>query len=163
MLEYDFNELDNDFITIWSKYLLYPSGGVPYGLEELSCLGQINAIQSILLFDDKELITKNITKKVMDKIEYLEDKNYDANFNEELIIQHAMRRKRNSDNFYLIYNGLIRDNLSNQDHLHIVLHKHLLAYYTSSNNPIILQRYYEIKKGNHKLVSKLTLKRLNLV
>jgi len=161
MLEYDFNELDNDFITIWSSYILGESyDKTPKGLEELASLGQINAIQSLLLFYDQQLRYKDITKRVYDKIGYLENKNYEANFNEELIIQHAMRRYRNTDNAYLQYSALVNNNLSNEAHLYdYVLSKHLLAY-TASKNPLILQRYYEIKKGNRKLISKLTVKRL---
>ena len=47
MLEYDFNELDNDFITLWSKFLLTnDKKAVVDGIEALAELGQINAVQS---------------------------------------------------------------------------------------------------------------------
>lgn len=46
MLEHDFNELDNDFITIYAKILLNgPDKQALEDLERLAELGQINAIQ----------------------------------------------------------------------------------------------------------------------
>ena len=62
MLEYSFNELDNDFITVWSKYLL--TGDKKLVMDEikgLAELGQINAIQAWYYFNklgDNETIDK---------------------------------------------------------------------------------------------------------
>lgn len=52
MLEYNFNELDNDYITCWCKYLLTGDKKlVMKELEGLAELGQINAIQNWYLFN----------------------------------------------------------------------------------------------------------------
>lgn len=49
MLEYDVTELDQDFMTLWSSYLL--SGNMDFPrLTALAELGQINAVQSYYLF-----------------------------------------------------------------------------------------------------------------
>lgn len=162
MLEYDFNELDNDFITIWSKYIIYPTSCAPKGLEELAKLGQINAMQSVLLFDDKHLNSVGDLKIHMkSNLEYLENKSYEPSFNEELIMYHAMHRIRYTNNECLLFHNLVRDNLSKSEHIKYVLTKHKSTY-LNSNNPLILQRYYEIKKGHSKLVSKLNIKKLRM-
>jgi hypothetical protein len=52
MLEYSFNQLDNDFITVWCKYLL--TGDKKLVMEEirgLAEMGQINAIQAWYYFN----------------------------------------------------------------------------------------------------------------
>lgn len=52
MLEYDFTELDNDFVTIWSKYFLtHDESIIRDMLEALAELGQINSVQSYYLFN----------------------------------------------------------------------------------------------------------------
>ena len=53
MIEYNFNELDNDFITCWCKYLLTGDIGlVMDDLEKLAELGQVNAIQEWYRFNE---------------------------------------------------------------------------------------------------------------
>ena len=65
MLEYNFNALDNDFITLWSKKLV---GGEDYtifkDLTKLAELGQINAIQCWYLIAGEMDRDKIIDKKV---------------------------------------------------------------------------------------------------
>lgn len=52
MLEYDFTEIDNDFVTIWSKYFLtHDESIIRDRLEALAELGQINSVQSYYLFN----------------------------------------------------------------------------------------------------------------
>ena len=47
MLEYDFNELDNDFVTLWSKKIVSGEDTLIFkDLTKLAELGQINAVQS---------------------------------------------------------------------------------------------------------------------
>lgn len=53
MLEYNLNTLDNDFITLWSKYILTSDTSyIIKDLEKLAELGQINAVQSWYLFKE---------------------------------------------------------------------------------------------------------------
>lgn len=54
MLEYEFSELDNDFITLWSKYITTQDSNLIIGdLQKLARLGQVNAVQSWYLFKEK--------------------------------------------------------------------------------------------------------------
>ena len=51
MLEYEFDNLDDQFVTIWSKYFLYQDESlIIKDLETLAEMGQINAVQSWYLF-----------------------------------------------------------------------------------------------------------------
>lgn len=62
MIEYGtLSKLDNDYITLWSDFILYgPSDSFRENLTRLAELGQINAIQSWLLFKKgKETNLKN--------------------------------------------------------------------------------------------------------
>ena len=79
MLEYDFNKLDNDFITLWSKYILWnDASSIIKPLERLAEKGQINAIQSWYLIKKQE--EKN------EKIDAIVDGYYGTSFNEALAI-----------------------------------------------------------------------------
>ena len=65
MLEYGFNELDNDFVTLWSKKIVSGEDSLIFeDLTKLAELGQINAIQSWYLLakrgDDNEVIDNNV-------------------------------------------------------------------------------------------------------
>ncbi|MBQ3494082.1 MAG: hypothetical protein IJA69_01560, partial [Clostridia bacterium] len=54
MLEYEFDNLDDQFVTIWSKYFLYQDESlIIKDLETLAEMGQINAVQSWYLFRTK--------------------------------------------------------------------------------------------------------------
>lgn len=54
MIEYGFNALDNDFITLWSNYILYhDKGQIIKPLTMLAEKGQINAIQSWYLLKEE--------------------------------------------------------------------------------------------------------------
>ena len=77
MLEYNFNSLDDDFITLWSQYILYnDTAMIIKPLEELAEKGQINAIQSWYLLKNPE--EKNAT------IDAIVDGYYGDSFNESL-------------------------------------------------------------------------------
>ena len=65
MLEYGFNELDNDFVTLWSKKIVCGEDTLIFkDLTKLAELGQINAIQSWYLLakdnDDNTVIDNNV-------------------------------------------------------------------------------------------------------
>ena len=81
MLEYDFNALDDDFITLWSHYILWnDSEKIIKPLERLAEKGQINAIQSWYLLKRQE--DSNTT------IDSIVDGFRGGSFNEELAIAH---------------------------------------------------------------------------
>ena len=83
MLEYNFNSLDDDFITLWSQYLLYnDTAMIIKPLEELAEKGQINAIQSWYLLKKPE--EQNAT------IDAIVDGYYGDSFNESLAIAHRL-------------------------------------------------------------------------
>lgn len=64
MLEYDFNELDNDFVTLWSKKIVSGEDTLIFrDLTKLAELGQINAVQSWYLLakdNDDNAVIDNI-------------------------------------------------------------------------------------------------------
>ena len=65
MLEYGFNELDNDFVTLWSKKIVSGEDTLIFrDLTKLAELGQINAMQSWYLLakrgDDNAVIDNNV-------------------------------------------------------------------------------------------------------
>lgn len=79
MLEYNFNSLDDDFITLWSNYLLYNDTSlIIKPLEELAEKGQINAIQCWYLL--KKADQQNAV------IDEIVDRFYGDSFNEALAI-----------------------------------------------------------------------------
>ena len=62
MLENNFNELDNDFVTLWSKYLVTGNLNLEV-LTKLAELGQVNAIQSYYLLEDDEAFPNHVIEK----------------------------------------------------------------------------------------------------
>ena len=81
MLEYDFNELDDDFITLWANYILWNDASrIIEPLERLAEMGQINAIQCWYLL--KKHDETNI------KIDAIVNAYRGGSFNEELAIAH---------------------------------------------------------------------------
>ena len=83
MLEYNFNSLDDDFITLWSQYILYNDTSIIIKpLQELAEKGQINAIQSWYLLKKQE--EQNPT------IDAIVDGYYGDSFNEALAIANRL-------------------------------------------------------------------------
>lgn len=80
MLDRDFNELDNDYITLWSRmYLNWPSEYVQPYLDCLAELGQPNALaayyvykQATNQFDKVNPTIDSITRRKLEKIADLE-------------------------------------------------------------------------------------------
>ena len=59
MLEYNFTELDNDFITLWSRYIVTDKIVLDMNaLQELAEKGQINAVQKWYWFNKKGVNSK---------------------------------------------------------------------------------------------------------
>lgn len=75
MLYRDFNELDNDYITIWSRrFLDYPIEEVKKYLRPLAELGQVNALQCFYLTREKgEMLSK--AEKYFTRIDEYNDAN----------------------------------------------------------------------------------------
>lgn len=83
MLEYDFNQLDDDFITIWSKYVLYhDTSSIIEPLRMLAEKGQINAVQSWYLIKKPE--------EKSDIIDNIVDSYRGESYNESLAIAHRI-------------------------------------------------------------------------
>lgn len=83
MLEYNFNKLDDDFVTIWSQYVMFhDTAAIIEPLTRLAEKGQINAIQSWYLIKRPEV--KN------DKIDGIVSSYYGDSFNEALAIAHKI-------------------------------------------------------------------------
>lgn len=67
MLENNFNILDNDYVTLWSRYLT--SGSLDLNtLTKLAELGQIEAIQSYYLAEEDEQFPNFIIAKICDNL-----------------------------------------------------------------------------------------------
>ncbi len=79
MLEYDFNQLDDDFITLWSKIMLFNNtNSIIEPLQRLAEKGQVNAIQCWYILKKPEQQNK--------KIDDIVDNYYEDGFNEALAI-----------------------------------------------------------------------------
>ena len=141
MLDRLFNELDNDFITIWSGILLwdekdYSQHITPRGFVQLVKLGQINAIQAFPLFYnyDERLIKNN---------PHVQGLKLTGGYRNNHLQLNIMRReRRNSKKFnaqpkYSLIKVLIQE-------LNTMMC--YVCEYEISNEPIFLQECYEIKQ-----------------
>ena len=69
MLEYNFNDLDNDFITLWSDYILNnDKSKIHNNLVKLAENGQINAIQCYYV-QKKDEETNELIDKLVDNFQ----------------------------------------------------------------------------------------------
>ena len=158
MLEYDFNELDNDFVTLWSKKIVSGEDTLIFkDLTKLAELGQINAVQSWYLIakrTDKNNTIDNLVSNlgngganemlaIAHKDFFKNDryarmcelytlgKSWDLTNGEELRVQYLNSMLNESD--YIRY-------------LTLSLEAHYNTY-TITHNPLILERFYEIASG----------------
>ncbi len=125
MLEYDFNELDNDFITLWSKYIM--TGGdmrLCKDIEQLAELGQINAIQSWYLIKGKDVQNETIDNYVNEF-----EKHNGPSANELLAIAHRYYSQEN-ERAYKYFSDRATGIMGGQ--------------FESNSNPLYGQRYYEL-------------------
>ncbi len=153
MLEFNFTELDNDFITLWSKWILtHDYNLIKNNLEKLAELGQVNAVQSYYLFLDKNEIPNTIIDDIVDDLR-------GENFNFILAKAHksGFYEKGYSDLIkqkeYLLRNGYYDDEL---EALNIQIERtqtwqlrdraarNCLVQYNNSKNPLVLERFGEI-------------------
>lgn len=167
MLEYDFNELDNDFVTLWSKKIVSGEDTLIFrDLTKLAELGQINAIQSWYL-----LAKDNDDNSVIDN---LVSNLGNGGANEQLAIAHKDYFKNDRLSQMCAWgklNSLGLDRTVTQDNEYIGLRYKILgsAYgnyyklaiemyysnYETTLNPLALERFYEMMGGRTKLHKKL--------
>lgn len=151
MLEFGFNALDNDFITLWSREIVSGETSVIFeDLTKLAELGQINAIQSWYLFaekkDDNAVIDNNV--KNLGRCganELLAKANYDFYKNDRWrqLCQWYKRRKqsmsRQVEDYEVCGCDYIRKGKSATE-----------AYYNQykqTNSMLMLERFYEMMNG----------------
>lgn len=110
MLEYDFNDLDNDFITLWSNYMLYnDTTSIIKPLRILAEKGQINAIQSWYVLkksEEKSEIIDNIV-----------DGYYGDSFNEKLAIANRIYDQNKLQIKSLLENIVLADKMGKEREL----------------------------------------------
>ena len=149
MLEHDFTELDNDFITLWSKYIVMGEQCAIYDeLTKLAELGQINAVQSWYLFANPDVnnpvIDAHLQKygkgpnELLAKAHYYYHKERITE-DEETIRQHGP----NSDLSEVAYNNI---QLSNYWKLCLQARKAYLEQYGYSHNILFAERFCELSR-----------------
>ncbi len=156
MLKKVFTELDNDFITIWSRILLpnkKEETDVLNDLERLAELGQVNAVQTFYSVAEKEkknlIISKSVDNYPDDDFECLIAKTYKKQCEENY--------KGLSSEFI---RSILRNDFENQDKIkNQMLHlesfqllcktkKCCLEEYNKTKDPLILQRFFEIASAS---------------
>ena len=165
MLEIDFNELDNDFITIWSRKLLgYSIRSIYDDIRKLAELGQVNAVQSYYLLKNDDIHNNIIDEHIKKAGENIgkTDYNWDIAFSHSLesedkyyeYVVYLLDRKNEfkESTEYLLDNGNI---MTGYDFL--MSHKSskisynasqlLMQLYERSKNPLFLERAIEIREG----------------
>ena len=154
MLEYGFNELDNDFVTLWSKKIVSGEDTLIFrDLTKLAELGQVNAMQSWYLLakdNDDNVVIDNLVSNLGN-----------GGANELLAIAHKDFFKNDRWEQMCTYYVLRKswDNTEEEDELHYELSRSDYANYYSSiielyynnykntNNPLALERFYEMMGG----------------
>lgn len=142
MLEKNFNELDNDFVTCWSYYIINQElRNKFYALKVLASMGQINAMQCLPLLTD------------CGDLSYIEPENYAGSdmYNLDLLNLNRYLRKFNNQ-----VNPTYDNIIYTQEKKTLESHR---LYYQLTDNPLILERYYEVK-GKTGLIIRLSTRKL---
>ncbi len=96
MIETNFNDLDDDFITLWSRYFLTNNyNEIKSDIIRLAEKGQINAIAMYYGFLDKNEIENEKIKKALDDYEYM-----DYNFYHAEAFRNEWIYKKGEQNFF---------------------------------------------------------------
>ena len=96
MIETNFNDLDDDFITLWSRYFLTNNyNEIKSDIIRLAEKGQINAIAMYYGFLDKNEIENEKIKKALDDYEYM-----DYNFYHAEAFRNEWLYKKGEQNFF---------------------------------------------------------------
>lgn len=163
MLEYDFNQLDDDFITLWSKFMLsYEKDDIIVPLEQLAEKGQINAIQQWYIWKNPEHRNKNIddivkgfTKGTFNEAYAIACATYSKNKNQMREVGREISRNKilgiaNFDKKYFELNDRLIEELKSSDYvkqISIVATFTLMSAQTT-NNCLIYERLLEIYRNN---------------
>lgn len=167
MLEYGFNELDNDFVTLWSKRIVSGEDSLIFeDLTKLAELGQINAIQSWYILakrgDDNAVIDNlvdNLGSSGANELLAIAHKDFFVN--DRLAQMCAWDKLRilgfegteEHDEKVLDLRYKIRSNeYVNCYRLAIEMY---YGNYKNTLNPLALERFYEMMAGRTKLHKKL--------
>ena len=163
MLEYDFNQLDDDFITLWSKFMLsYDKDDIIVPLEQLAEKGQINAIQQWYIWKNPEQRNKNIddivngfAKGTFNEAYAIACATYSKNKNLIREVGREISRNKilgiaNFDKKYFELNDRLIEELKSSDYvkqISIVAEFTLMSAQTT-NNCLIYERLLEIYRNN---------------
>ena len=170
MIEKNVTQLDQDFITIWSYYVLCGINNdrveqkVNIDITKLAELGQINAIQSYYLFNQPGN-NKVIDEQVLD-LEY----KFELNFNEKLALANYYESlERTQQDKQDLYNEIkSKIDAKDYDRSFAYLQEKLKDYksfqyfksayldarseYEKTKNPLVGQRAIEMKNGIYYLL-----------
>lgn len=156
MLEENFTPLDDDFITLWSKYIVSNENyhEISCELEKLAELGQINAIQSWYLFNKpgvNDMIDKNCKGLGSDSNSLWAKANYEwLAFNEWIEDYETLTKKVNYQGEFfeaIKEKPLIPAGVINQTEYVRKVFQAIRAgetEYQETQNPLTLQRYLEM-------------------
>lgn len=110
MLEYEFNDLDNDFVTLWLNYMLHnDTTSIMKPLRILAEKGQINAIQSWYILKK--------TEERSEIIDNIVDGYYGDSFNEMLAIANRIYDQNKQHIKSLLENIVLADKMGKESEL----------------------------------------------
>ncbi len=153
MLEKKFNELDDDFITVWSGVILtkelnsltfkenyYPA------LMALANLGQINALQSVMLFNDiLKYVDEQELAATVKKYHYINPGKRDLN-KDLVIYNHATKDDIHKTSLFSMLISLQKGEIDQRSY-NSRLFKNLIVGHKKEKDPLVKERYHEICNG----------------
>lgn len=157
MFENIFTELDNDFITIWSKILLLrKKDGLDIfnDLERLAELGQVNAVQAYYSVLKQGDYRNSVIDKIVDDFP-------DGDFD---FLLAKTYKKQHDENYKILFRSFFKSYFSNDYENQLKVKKQMmdlqsfqllcktkqmcLEQYNKTKDPIILERFFEIASGS---------------
>ena len=168
MLEYGFNELDNDFVTLWSKKIVSGEDTLIFkDLTKLAELGQINAMQSWYLLakdnDDNAVIDNNVSNlgnSGANELLAIAHKDYFKNdrlsqmceYDEIHSLGYYIRTDDEDREMNYLKQKIQYSPYGNYSGLAIEMYYN---NYETTHNPLSLERFYEMMGGRTELDKKL--------
>ncbi|MBO5910261.1 MAG: hypothetical protein J6Q15_01995, partial [Clostridia bacterium] len=157
MLEYGFNELDNDFVTLWSKKIVSGEDTLIFkDLTKLAELGQVNAIQSWYLLakdnDDNHVIdnlVSNLGNGGANELLAIAHKDYFKNdrlaqmcaWDEMASWGYFSRTEKEDEDLHNLRYEIQSSEYGNCYRLATDMYYH---NYKNTHNPLSLERFYEM-------------------